>query len=209
MINSVTNRLCVLLVFTQLFCTGCATMQTSIPLNEAKKVTVMPLVDARKSQEFNVDSAIPDSYLYGIFRGKTTSTIVNNIAKRALLYQGYEVDFADKFSADKDYEPLQIAEMDATELSLLGPVNSKTLLFFFLNHIGTSNAIIYATADVDLTAIVVKKNPPKILWKYNLINSEGHAGLGSGFFIDDAIPGAVAKSFEEIISIMPDISQLN
>ncbi len=153
----------------------------------------MPLLDIRKNKPVAV-AASDYIMVYGV--------------KRPFLMQGFEVDMPSNFSDDNSLQTLQVAEMDVDELAKLGSPKSKALLYLYLNNVDITYAGVYATVNVDITASLVQKNPPKLLWKYNATESSGVGGLQSSFVIDSFVPKAITDTLVNLSNNVPDINKL-
>jgi hypothetical protein len=159
-------KICIAVVLVQLLLTGCMALKSEPPKGTGMQITIMPIVDLRKDRIQIIDTGL-----------------INNTAQRMLVYQGYEVDVADNFGEKEssDINRQHIAAMDVDELYELGPDGSENLLYIYLHDVDTTNTIITKDIKVDLSAILLRKMPPKVLWRDRKVSSYGTSMLNVVF----------------------------
>lgn len=181
-----------------LFCitlvAGCATTQ-KLPIkldpNYHQKgietIVMMPVIDRRVDKsskiDFNKDLRLP--------------------AKAMLEKKGYQVMIPSVYRESADVTQDEITEMDIEELSQLGPVDARALLYIYVEDILDSYVVISYNFKIEATGSLIHKQEKTELWRDKGLGTQGQAGLISGAFSAWDKQIAITACLESLLSTLP------
>lgn len=189
-----TVSMLVLIVFISFISSGCATVQKlPIKLDPHFKergidtIVLMPVIDRRVDKktkfDFEKDIRIP--------------------AQKALGKKGYTVIMANTFSEDASITPEQVAEMNVEELSILGPKDTRALLYIYVEDIMEEYIVLAYTFKIEATGSLIEKTEKLELWRDKGIGAYGQGGLISGVFSGMDKQVAISQCLDNMLVTLP------
>jgi hypothetical protein len=161
----------VICIFGVVLLSGCSTvpkMPIKLDPNFKSKnidtIVLMPVVDRRIDKKSKVDF----------------EKVLRIPAKKILEKKGYAVVMPGSFSDNSAITADNVGEMNIGELSNLGPMNERALLFIYVDDVLDDYIVLAYTYKIEATGSLIEKRERIELWRDKGIGKSGQGGLISG-----------------------------
>jgi hypothetical protein len=193
MTSSICRRVGVMGVLSALLLSGCMGFNANVPVSSSgMNITLMPIVDTRTDKTYDID----------------TVGMIQSSVQKELSMKGYYLDVVDVNNAKQIDNVKLIIDKNHEDLAKQGPPGSKVLLYVYLKNGTSTDSAVFKFALTNLGAMIVQREPPKILWS----NEEEKFFLLMGFSINNKADDhwtraqSVARTINALLKNMPDIS---
>lgn len=183
--NSVIITICVGAI------SGCMGLNANTPASSAgNSITLMPIIDMRSNKTDDID----------------TIGMIEGSVQKELTVKGYSVDIVSDDSQKPKDRVKSIGDKNALELSRQVPAASDLLLYVYLKDGVSSDGGVYKFSTANVGAMIVKREPPKILWS----NEEEKAVLLVGVMFNGTSNDqwtrakSVSRTVNALFGTMPD-----